>query len=284
MNFQSNTEGIFPSLPEDVYRAAPGISQSEVKSFAAEPTPAHYKASLEEPDEPSAAMEFGTVLHAHILQPEKAGTSFHLRPAAYPGKDGPKPWHGGAEWCKQWMASHDDRPVLKLEAVDRIAPIVARVVSIPEAGSVLVNGQREVSFFKRDKETGLLLKARVDAIATDADGVTWLVDLKKVRRGFASEAVFADEVVRRGYHVQAASYMSITGASKFIFVAMEAEPPFEVQQHSLDEEFIELGYAAWRLALRRYAECLAMDSWPGYAAGIRRLNAPRWAVRKAIEV
>lgn len=282
--FQPNTEGIF-QIPEEVYRSAPGISQSTLKDFAASATPAHFKQSLEEPDEPTPEMEFGTVLHAHVLQPESAADSFYLRPDTYPAKvkniDVQKPWHGGAEWCKEWLSMRTNKPVLKAAAAAKIPAIVARVQAIPEAGSVIVNGQRELSFFKRDEETGLLLKARVDAIATDKNGLTWLVDLKKVRRGFASETEFAKTVFDRGYDVQDASYRFITGASRMIFVAIESEPPYEVQQHALNEEFLSIGYSRWRAALLRYHQCALSGEWPGYSGGIRLLPPPARARRAA---
>lgn len=284
--FVPNTEGIFFDLPFEEYRKAPGISQSTLKAFMAEPTPKHFVESSSRPAKSTPDMEFGTVLHASILTPEGA-KPYHLQPKTYTtisgGKKGDpdrvveKPWHGGADACKEWMKTHSDLPIIDEEQEKKIPPIIETVRGLPVAGDIIDCGQKEVSFFKRDEETGILLKCRVDAMATDTSGSTHICDLKKVRRGYADSERFAVTCVERGYDIQCASYLSITGATKFMFVAIEDEPPFEAEVYEMDKDFFLLGFSKWRKALERFAKVMASGEWHGYLRSVKKLKAPYWA-------
>lgn len=268
-------EGVYPDLSFGEYRSALGIGQSMLKAFDAEPTPAHFLESLSRPKEATEDMEFGTILHAAILTPELP-KAYHVRPKEYPTKEGPKPWDGRATYCKDWKKDHADLPCIDFAQEEAIPKIVDRVMSLPVAGDMLRAGQKEVSFFKRDEETGLMLKCRVDCIATDTDGTTHLLDLKKVRRAYAAPDRFSTQCADLGYSVQCSSYLSVTGASRFIFVAMESEPPFEAACYELDAEDILIGLDKWRGMLRRYAAAIADGTWPGYDRTIKRLKLPAW--------
>lgn len=273
-------EGIHPDLSFGEYRSAPGIGQSLLKQFDAEPTPAHFLESLTRPKEATEDMEYGTILHAAILTPELP-KAYHVRPENYPTKEGPKPWDGRATYCKDWKKDHADLPCIDFDQEEAIPKIVDRVMSLPVAGDMLRAGQKEVSFFKRDEETGLMLKCRVDCIATDTDGTTHLLDLKKVRRAYAAEPRFAIQCADLGYQIQAASYLWITGASRFIFVPMEDSAPFEAEMFELDREDIAEGFVSYRRMLRAYADAVADGTWPGYSRTVKRLKLPSWAKDKA---
>lgn len=271
-----------PGVPAADYHALPYASQSLLKEFADQPTPAHFKAR--KPKEPTDAMQFGTVLHSIIIEAANAA-AYHLRPDEYPDakKDGDKPvmkpWHGGASWCKDWLKRHSDRPVITSEEQTSLLDMRESALALPVFAGLIEIGTPEISWFKRDAETGLVLKGRTDLIATDAAEVTWICDLKKVRRGGASESEFAKTCVDFGYHIQAAFYLDLTGASRFVFCAVEDEPPYAANLIELDAEAVALGRSAYRRALQAYAACVASGDWPGYAPGIKRVNLPAWAYK-----
>jgi len=286
MTFDPNnpTEGIYPDLPEKVYREARAISQSEVKAFDEAATPLHFKAA--KPREATADMEFGSVVHAAILTPEILHMAYYLRPQEYPAKDKKgvetmKLWHGGSDWCKEWTAKHQDRPVMTSEQIAKLPKIIQSMKALPEFGSALESGQTEVAFFKRDPETGLMLKCRVDLIASADDGTTWLFDPKKVQSGCATAAEFGKSADNYGYDIQAASYKFITGASRFIFVPFDDDEPFDCCQWEPDNEMLRIGYDRWRRMLLRYKACLDSGEWPGYPKGLRKLSLPDYALRRA---
>lgn len=265
------------------YHAFPAVSQSLLKDFAGQPSPAHFQARA--PREATEAMQLGTIFHTLTLEPEHAATAYHLRPAEYPDakKDGDKPtmkpWHGAATWCKNWLASHADRPVITTEDEAAIFKMLLAVRELQVMRGLLEIGTPETSWFKLDEETGQVLKGRTDLVASDAANVTWLADLKKVRRGGASETEFAKTCVDYGYHVQAAFYLDLTGASRFLFCAVEDEAPFAANLIELDSEAIALGRRTYRNTLNAYAACVRTGEWPGYPPGIKRVNLPPWAYK-----
>lgn len=278
MTFTENVEGVFFDLPMEVYRAAPGVSQSTLKRFGAAATPLHWKTA--KPKEPTPDMLFGTICHTAILEPDKLEDAYYLRPGSYLAKDGQKPWHGGATECKKWLAAHSDKPVMTQDDMDKIPKIVAGLSRLEEFSSALANGQKEVSFFKRDLETGLLLKARCDVVATDSEGSTWIFDPKKVQVGCATQVEFAKSAYDYGYHIQAASYLSITGASRFIFVPFDDGEPFDAAQFEPDSEMIETGWKEYRRLLNTYAACVTSGEWKGYSHEIAPLALPGWVKRR----
>lgn len=277
-------EGVYRDLPEQVYRAADAISQSQLKEFGEYATPLHYKARKLKVATPD--MEFGTACHAAILQPERLHLAYHLRPDTYEaevkGKTVRKPWHGGADACKAWLAEHSDRPIMTQEQLNKLPRIRERLLALPDFGAALKHGQTEVSFFKMDEETGLMLKARADVVAPAADGSTWLFDPKKVQSGEANERDFGKSCAGFGYDIQCASYLTITGASRFVFVPFDDESPFDACQYELDSESFNAGYREWRRLLLAYAKCLRENKWPGYPEKIRKLSLPDWVKRRDV--
>jgi len=271
-------EGVYPGVSEEIYRASPGISQSELKAFGEEATPLHFKSR--KPKEATEDMEFGTVCHAAILQPELLHLAYYLQPKEYvaevKGKMVNKPWHGGAEVCKEWVKTHSDRPVMTEEQMVRVNKIAERIRYIPEFRGALDIGQREVAFMKRDPETGLMLKCRCDLVAVDTSGITWIFDLKKVQRGCATHSEFSQSSGNYGYFIQASFYKFVTGATRFIFVPFDDSDPFDACLFEPDAESLEIGFKQWRKLLTSYAQCLKEDLYPGYPSGIQSLSVPKW--------
>src|SRR6266436_6855013 len=93
------------SLPAERYFASAGVSKSML-DILADKTPAHLKAYLEgEREKETAAMQFGTVLHRALLEPDTFNDGFHIRPAGmkFTTKEG-----------IAWQIEHDDKPILSL--------------------------------------------------------------------------------------------------------------------------------------------------------------------------
>ena len=281
--FEPGAEGIFLDLPAETYHKAPGISQSTLKRLGDAASPAHFKALG--PVVPTEDMKLGTVCHCAILEPERLGSEFWERPETYPdSKTGkPKPWHGGADWCKEWLAAHADRIVLTHEHVSRIKPIVDRVTALEPFGAALRAGRTEVSWFKRDEVTGCLLKCRCDLVEEGAHDTIRIWDLKKVQVGGAAHDDFQDSIRKLGYHIQAASYIEITGAEQFVFVPFDDDTPFDAAQWELNEDQLRLGRLEYRRLLNLFAECTATNNWPGYPAGIKSMDLSKWDHRRLEE-
>jgi exodeoxyribonuclease VIII len=89
----------------------------------------------------------------------------------------------------------------------------------PYANALLSHGKAEESFWADDTPTGLRVKARPDWYF----GGT-IVDLKTCQD--ASPSGFARACATFSYHVQAAHYLNVTFAERFIFIAVEKTYPF----------------------------------------------------------
>lgn len=269
-------EGIYFDLSDQEYREAEGISQSELKLFGEAATPLHYISTPKK--EPTKDMEFGTLVHSAVLKPKSFPSSYHLQPETYPakvkGETVQKKWNYGADYCNEWLASHSDRQVVTNDELERAAKIRESLLKLEEFSSALAMGKTEVSFFRKDKETGLMLKCRVDLIVTDDSNHTWLFDLKKVQSGCATIDEFSKSCWNYGYDIQAASYLEITGASKFVFVPFDDKEPFDCCQFEASQSMIATGYRRWRNLLDRYAICVRENKWPGYFRGIGTISLP----------
>jgi hypothetical protein len=95
-------------------------------------------------------------------------------------------------------------------------------------------------------------------------------------------------VLNYGYDVQAAHYREVwraaTGEDRsFRFIFQEKSAPFEVCLVELGPDSLELASRKTKRAREIWAECLSADVWPGYPAGIHRVDLPSWAVEKWLE-
>lgn len=290
--FKPDCEGVFYGLPAETYHKAPGVSQSTLKDFDDAGSPAHWKASPRK--KPTADMEFGTICHTAILEPEKLATAYHVQPTHYPvmKKDVPtgemKPFRGGSTWCDEWTEKHSDRTIIDQHQADGIPKIVEAVTRIPNVRYALKHGQREVSYFKRDAETGLLLKCRPDIEVLDLDKDKILFDPKKIQSGAGCSRDFVDQVMNFGYHIQCASYMQITGAKGFYFVPFDDDEPYDACMWPLGAELLELGMKEYRRILNTFAECVKADGgkgrWPGYDQSAKPLVAPGYVKKRIVEL
>lgn len=262
-DFAPNTEGTFLGLPESVYRAAPGVNISALKNAI---TPAHYRAvrDAEQPASPSAAQVFGTACHAAALE---GRTSFVTRPDGmnFTTKEG-----------KAWREAQT-LPILTADEARAIEGVRDSLSAHPVASVILGSGgQAEVAAFKLHA-SGLLLKGRADFVTQDQGGLTTIVDLKTTGFGDGAESAFAREVAKWKYHQQAAFYLDLFGASFFVFIVAEKEPPYAVNVFHLDSESIAQGRAENERALESIAVSESLGDWPAYPAQMHTLTLPKWA-------
>jgi exodeoxyribonuclease VIII len=278
------TPGPIPDLPFQAYQDLEAVSQSTLKAFGEAATPKHFKAAG--PKEATADMQFGTICHCAVLEPHRLATLLAVTPAEYPGevrgKTTTKPWHNGADFCRAWVAEQKalGKIILSPNESSKIPKVRESILSVDLVRSALEHGQTEVSWTKLDDVTGLWLRCRTDLVVTDAAGLTYILDLKKVQVGGATHSEFSKSCATYGYDIQTAAYLEITGASRFLFVAFDPDEPFGVCVYEPDSEMIAVGHRKYRDLLRRYAVCVKTGDWPGYAGGIQKLSLPAWATKE----
>lgn len=266
------TPGIYRGIPIELYHqqltAEPSISSSGLRTIFDE-SPAHYYARSylnpdREPETPSEALTLGRGAHHLLLGEEHFSERFAIRPEKLNGEK----WNSNRTDCKAWLKHCRDlgQEVLlpaQIKAIRGMArglaahPMVAKPVSI-------LNGLIEHSIVWRDKETGVWLKVRPDAVpASDSDvadlKTTVSVDREKLQRTIADYS----------YHVQGGlvgmAFREVLGRemTSFNLVFVEKTPPYCVSVVSLKPADLQLGESIVRAALRTFANCLDTGHWPG---------------------
>jgi PDDEXK-like domain of unknown function (DUF3799) len=261
--FIENTEGTFFGLDEATYRNAPGVNISALKDCL---TPAHYRAvrDAKQPGQPTPAQVFGRAFHALALEGK---IEFATKPEGmnFTTKEG-----------KAWRDAQT-LPILTSAEGQSICAMRAALDNHSVSEAILRSGgQSEVSCFQRHAATGLMIKGRADFLTTDVNGMTTVVDLKTCGFGDASEASFAREVSKYSYHRQAAFYLDLFGATFFLFIAVEKEPPYAVNCFRLDAESIAKGREENERDLAKLAEAEAQGQWSAYPPGIHTLTLNKW--------
>lgn len=240
-------------LHADVYHRANGVSTSRLKVFI--DCPAKYKAMYitGEMEQPSGRQfDLGKAAHCFILEPEKFHSEFVRQPDEIKVRRG-KAWD-------EFSEANADKVILTGDDWEGCQRIRSSVERHNFGARLLSGGKPEVSFFKRDVETGLIVKCRTDYLLGDL-----IVDVKTTASAHPEE--FGRYAKNLGYPLQDAIYRDVTGLPEFAFLAVEKTAPFVVTAPILfDDEVRRLGFAKYRKALRELAHAIEFDLFPGYTS------------------
>ncbi len=125
---------------------------------------------------------------------------------------------------------------------------------------------------------GILVKARADALLIGGPLAGAIVDHKTTRD--ASPGGFLKSVQAFRYDQQAALYMEVfrragVAVNRFLFAAVELEPPCATAVYELDHIIMNAGAASYMEALETLKQCRESGEWPGYTQDeITVLDAP----------
>ena len=258
-------------MTNEAYHAHPSISSSDVKAVATRSL-AHWKYKTYKA---SPAFALGSAVHALVLEPHK---NLVVR--------GPAD-RRGAKWKGDSLAADLDGKILLTEGdYDLAAKIANAVRAHPAVGSFLADSEfvAEASFFAPDAETGAHIKCRPDGYIPHA-GVVF--DIKTTRD--ASPDGFPKELRNYGYDLQAAFYLRTLreagfNAKKFIFVAVEKEPPYAVGLHVMTDRYLDHANERVTRTLEKInAAVTAGDYTTGWPM-INDIDLPRWQVDPEADV
>jgi len=262
--------GIYKGIPFEKYHSGtlciePSISSSGLRTIFLK-SPAHFWATsplnperIE--DEESAALTVGRATH-HLLFGEEG---FRKRFAVRPDTMGGVKWTGKGA-CKIWMEERakEGRSVILSRDMAAIEGMAKSLFREPLVKAGLLNGDIERSLIWKDKETGIWLKSRPDAMPNDSLD---FVDLKTTASVMWPDLQRA--IYDYGYYQQAALVnwacleLFRVPMAHFTLVFVEKKPPHCVQIVTLKEADIQRGMRANRKALMTFAECLKTGNWPG---------------------
>lgn len=267
-------------IPDGIHRDVPHIAYHERKVGVVSKSaldrihrsPAHYRQWIDEPDESTPAMLFGSAFHCAALEPERYARDYPVKPDV----DG-RTREGKAALAAFREQLHERARGISAADAEAIDHMVAAVRSHRLVSRMLSDGAAEVTISWSDKATGLRCKSRADYWIERHRTV---IDLKTTDD--ASPREFERSIAKYRYHVQDALYRFGFDAvdeplEHFILVAVEKTAPWAVGVYELDAETIGRGYFAARQDMDVMAECLKTDTWPGYPANILQLSLPPWA-------
>lgn len=250
-------------------------------------SPAHFAEWVRNPDadKTSPALNFGKAFHMATLEPDVFDARYIVVPEDAPRYPTAAQWNAktsspdsmaAKDWWRAFNETHAGKERLATPDYDRARRMADSVRAHPVAAGLLVGGDREVTFRWQDEETGLACKARADLYLRGE----YLMDLKSCRD--ASHEGFARAVASYHYDLQQAHYLNgIQSAGDtirwMIFLAVESESPYVAQPYILDAAAEQRGWALRQKAIKRQAECLTTNQWPGYSTKLDELTLPAWA-------
>lgn len=232
---------------------------------------------LKNPTEKTKAMSFGDAFHSHMLDPFDFETRFvvgdKIDKRTKEGKAKAEQFELENKG-KELLTTDDYDTILKMDKSLRSHAIYKDMLSHPDL-------KFEWSVIWRDPGTNIYCKSKPDIIWRSHDAI---VDLKTTDNATIDH--FKKTVVNMRYHVQAAMYLRAVNQTigiekpfkRFMIVAVEKEPPFEVAVFELSFDAISLGETDLDRNLADYAEWLKNKDKPlGYPETVQVLDLPKWA-------
>lgn len=227
-----------------------------------------------------AAFTFGAAAHCLLVGGEEFDKHYVVRPREIDGKA----WQSNRAACREWTACQIDLGLRVLTEADLTAiTLMARVLEKHPMTATLLSGQIEQSILWKDRETGIWVKTRPDVIP-EFDSV--VVDFKTTA-SIVQPYKIQREISQRGYFMQMAlmedGMREVLGKEglNMVLLFQQKSAPFHVAPFEISPEYLEIGRAFNRKALRVMADCLEKDHWPGYVEGIPVAHPPEWLVKEA---
>ena len=263
-------------MTEKEYRDHPAVSRSEL--WHIHESPQKFAYHMDNPEEPTPSLLLGQVFHKLVLEPDSFLEEYAVAP-----KCDRRTKEGKAIWAEfQELAA--DKTVVPLEMYEQATEMCKSLVAVPFAVKLL-SGRREIPFFWRDDLSGEECKCRVDCLNENI-GQPIIVDLKSTSD--ASTEAFTKSAINYGYDFQAAMYSegvekNILQKPRFVFIAVEKDPPYAVNILQADELLLRRGYGLYRSFLDTYHDCRLSGNWFGYLGKANQINTlalPSWLAKE----
>ena len=255
-------------ISNDDYHDSSGLSRSALMDFKR--SPYHYQQRHRVRcvrRDPTPAMVMGELIHTMVLEPHLIDERFVVRPAM------DRRTKAGKEVYGAHMMRLQGRHDITQEQREEAEAISGSVFDHDVANILLRDCQYEKSIYFTHEPTGIQCKARPDAWKG-----SMIMDLKTTQD--ADLRAFQSSAYKYGYYLQAgmiACALRSLGKriDKFVFVAVEKEPPYAVGVYMLDDEALDYGILEFDALMKHYAFCFERDEWPGYQT--QHLTVPGWA-------
>jgi ATP-dependent exoDNAse (exonuclease V) beta subunit len=182
----------------------------------------------------------------------------------------------GKETWNKFVAESEGKDVITQEQFEQIDAMRNAAYATPFV-SKLLSGEKELSFWGKDEDTGLVIKCRPDCL-TEWNGKHILIDYKTAQD--VENMKFYRDSIKFGYDLQMAYYQDIleqnTGKDYMVvIIAQEKTAPYVTNVFQLSNDYLENGREVYKEMLKIYKECVETDNWYGYMRdGISILGKP----------
>lgn len=258
MDAADTIAGCYRDVPNIVYHhpECPGFSSTTLKRIVSR-SYNHWFLAQDERDE---HLVFGSAFHVFHNEPHNFDAEFIVAPTSD---------RKSAEW-RAAKAAAGGRAVLTMEDFEAIQVMRDKLREHPVARQYLLGAEHELTYFVRDRETGILKKCRVDAYKPGL-----LSDLKSTQN--AAESAFARDSRKFLTRISAAYYCEILTEHyqalhrEFFLLACEKAHPWEIAVYRVSEESISRGETEVRQALRiiRKIQDEGPGAWKGYELAVK---------------
>jgi hypothetical protein len=262
-----DTFGLYENISFEEYAALDALNASTLKEFRK--SPLHVQTAKYFQRKPTAALEFGQLVHLMVFQPVQVFDSFAVIPDVnLTTKDG-KAKKADVE------SRNPGKTIIKQAEFNAAEKIANNVRNHPRIKKYLPVSKFETSIFWHTDS--IQCKGRVDMYAQEYGLV---VDLKTTER--PTHASFSKTIWEYGYHYQLAWYRRGLLAlglpvNYCVLIAVEKSAPYGCIAYELDSDVLDIADKKIDVWLAKYKECLEKNSWPGYTQDVLVIGIPDWA-------
>lgn len=270
-------EGIYTDLSNEEYHGDKDtLSRSSLMDFDISPYTywANHLNPKRPPKKSTPAMEFGTMVHTYLLEPDE----FKKRYAILPPKVLLK--NEGREKYEMYKAICEGMEksgaiIIEQEDIETLLLIADRINANPIARDLIEGARIEHSYFWQDEHSGLMLKSRPDILHENM-----IVDLKTCSD--ASPIAYKNAMAQGGYHVQGAMTRDAIDRlegkriNKVLNIVIENKYPHNIAIYIIDEYALDAGHMKYKqicLDLKAARESNHFEDF-----GIQTISLPKWAL------
>jgi exodeoxyribonuclease VIII len=200
-------------------------------------------------------MRLGTAVHSALLEPDEFAKIYDVTDL-----------RKNTKAYKEMLSENPRKIYLNNSDWRSIQEIKRRFAQNREATELLEFCSKRETEVKREIQ-GVPFRGFVDAMSKDV-----IIDIKTTQD--ASEEGFSKSVYNFSYHLQAAIYKELTGASEFYIIAVENTAPHNICIYRLSQDALDSGYSMMSKGIDSF------KNWNGEETGYVNdgiLNLPRWA-------
>ena len=196
------------------------------------------------------SMAFGTAVHTAIYEPSEFYKDYHIIPKT------DRRTKAGKELYAEHQAKAEGKEVLDEADHQRILTILKNLDKNQQAKDYVL-GEKELSHYLEYE--GIKVRVRPDCVNKVAGFIS---DVKTCQDN--SPRAFLSDVYKYKYHIQAAFYMDMLNVNKLVFIAIETNAPYSVENYVLSDELIEKGRQEYKKAIADWKYYQETDVALGY--------------------